>query len=62
MLNTCVTRIQWGDTKEGGSQAPIVVECAGGEVIEADYVIVTVSLGVLKVGVGRESRVPSVDF
>jgi glycine/D-amino acid oxidase-like deaminating enzyme len=37
-----VDRIEWG---RGG----VIVSCSGGQVIEADAAIVTVSLGVLKV-------------
>ena len=45
-LNTEVSKIQWNNSN-------MIVECVKDSTFRADYVIVTVSLGVLKVCVGK---------
>lgn len=57
-LNTPVCKILWGDVANvpGGSQCPedmVCVECENGDIYYADHVIITVSLGVLKVSCDR---------
>ncbi|XP_028847643.1 spermine oxidase [Denticeps clupeoides] len=49
LTNVCVQRIEWAlDDGDGARGHPVKVVCEGGQSFEADHVIVTVSLGVLK--------------
>ncbi|KAJ7533324.1 hypothetical protein O6H91_13G043300 [Diphasiastrum complanatum] len=51
-----VTKICWTDSHLGSSVPPVVLFCDDGSKFQADHVIITVSLGVLKAGTGVESR------
>ncbi|KAG9271626.1 spermine oxidase-like [Astyanax mexicanus] len=46
--NKAVKSIQWDLKPQGGSNHPVKLICEDDEIFEADHVIVTVSLGVLK--------------
>lgn len=54
-----VERIVWSDDSSSYPGAPVRIHCQGGSVVEADHVILTVSLGVLKASTlgGLESSI-----
>jgi monoamine oxidase len=53
-FNQCVNKISYTRTENRHTpeidEAPVTITCADGEIIQADAVVVTVSLGVLKSG------------
>ena len=55
-FNKEVTSIEW--TQPAGSASPVLVRCSDGSTYEADHVIVTTSLGVLKYKCGQEAPEP----
>lgn len=50
-----VEKIEWTDAGETYSEAPVHLHFEDGSVMDADHVIITVSLGVLKAGTGQGS-------
>jgi lysine-specific histone demethylase 1 len=53
-FNKCVNKITYGSAQDRRTpeidEPPITIACADGEIIQADAVVVTASLGVLKAG------------
>lgn len=50
-----VEKIEWTDAGETYSETPVHLHFEDGSVMDADHVIITVSLGVLKAGTGQSS-------
>lgn len=50
-----VEKIEWTDAGETYSESPVHIHFEDGSVMDADHVIITVSLGVLKAGTGQGS-------
>lgn len=50
-----VEKIEWTDAGETYSESPVHLQFEDGSIMDADHVIITVSLGVLKAGTGQGS-------